>query len=81
MDYSKGEGVIRKGGEIHIANLSRQSIIENGAEHMGFDGFFLFEVSEDPDCNGVTILGKVCSLDAAFHLIAAWNSGEPSLSY
>ena len=81
MTDSYESHISREKGSIHISNLSRESIIENGAEHMGFDGYFLFEVSDDPSCNGITILGKACSLDAAFHLADAWNTNRVSLIY
>ena len=62
---------------IHIATLSDQTVIENDAEHLGCNGYFLFEVSDEPGCGGIAILAKVCSLDAAFRLMDAW--GMPDL--
>ena len=62
---------------LHIATLSDQTIAENDAEHLGCDGYFLFEASDEPGCKGITILAKVCSLDAAFRLLDAW--GMPDL--
>ncbi len=58
---------------VHIATLSCQTVIENDAEHLGFDGYFLFEVSDSPECKGITILGKACSADAAFRLLDVWG--------
>ena len=58
---------------IHIACLARQTIIDAGAEHLGFDGYFLFEADENPVRKGISILGKVASLDAAFRMIDIWQ--------
>ena len=58
---------------VHIATLSRQSVIDNDAEHLGFDGYFLFETSDEPSKRGIQILGKCCSLEAALRLIEIWD--------
>ena len=58
---------------VHVATLSRQTVVENDAAHLGFDGYFLFEVSDIPECKGITILGKACSVDAALRLIDVWQ--------
>jgi hypothetical protein len=58
---------------IHIASLARQTIIDAGAEHMGFEGFFIFEV-EDTECrHEIDILGKATSLEAAFRMADLWS--------
>ena len=61
---------------IHIAELARQTIIDAGAEHLGFGGYFLFESNESPSVNGISVLGKAMSLDAAFRMIEIWG-GRP----
>ncbi len=53
---------------LHIGKLADQTIIENEMEHLGLDGYFLFEASEEPASKGITIIAKVCSLEAAFQL-------------
>ena len=47
---------------LHIGKLADQTIIENEMEHLGLDGYFLFEASEEPASKGITIIAKVCSL-------------------
>ena len=69
-----GTGDLGDHRALHIATLSRQTVIENDAEHLGFDGYFLFEVSDIPGCKGITIIGKVCSVDTAFRLVDVWRS-------
>ena len=61
------------GSNIHIATLSRKTIINADAEHLGFDGYFLFEAIDKPEVKGIDILGKAASLEAAFRLIDLWN--------
>lgn len=53
---------------IHIASLSRKSIIDNEAEHLGFDGYFLFEEVNSMHERGINILAKSPSYDAAIEL-------------
>jgi len=53
------------GVTLNIASLSRNTIEDCGAAHMGFDGFFLFEASDLPDRKGITILGKAVSFESA----------------
>ena len=60
---------IESGRSIHIAQLSRQTIVDAEAEHLGFGGYFLFETVEECLQNGINILGKVASIDAAFRMI------------
>ena len=61
---------------VHIATLSRQTVIENDAAHLGFDGYFVFESSDIPDRKGITILGKACSVETAYRLIDVWQSRD-----
>jgi len=68
MDDFLSTKVIGPGKSVHIASLSRQAIIDCDAEHMGFDGFFLFETNDDANIRGINILGKVASFDAGVQL-------------
>ena len=61
---------------IHIAELARQTVIDSGAEHLGFGGYFLFETSEGSFAKGISILGKVASLEAAFRMIDLWQARQ-----
>lgn len=58
---------------IHIASLARRTIIDAGAEHMGFDGYFIFETDDSLPTHPLTILGKASSLEAAFHIAGLWD--------
>jgi hypothetical protein len=58
---------------LNIATLSRQSIIDSGAEHLGFTGYFVFEADDSPEAKGISVLGKACSLEAALRLIDLWT--------
>lgn len=63
------------GSSIHIATLSRQTIVEAGAEHLGFSGYFLFEAEDGRrGLKGISVLGKAFSLEAAFRLIDIWGA-------
>jgi hypothetical protein len=59
---------------IHIAELSRESIIESQAEHLGFDGYFLFETNDAPNVRGIRVIARLASLDAAFSMLDIWRS-------
>lgn len=74
MDDILASSVVGNGSSIHIATLSRKTIENAGADHLGVGGYFLFEASDLPDKKGITILGKVASLDAAFRLIDLWTA-------
>ena len=73
MDEILASAAIGNGTSVHIATLSRKTIEDAGASHLGVDGYFLFEANDMPDRKGITILGKVVSLDAAFRLIDIWS--------
>ena len=60
---------IGNGRRICLAALSRETIAESGAEHLGFEGYFIFETNEIPGEQGIVVLGKVASFDAAIRLI------------
>jgi len=59
---------------IHIAELSRQSIIDGEAEHLGFGGYFLFETEDGSARRGIKVLARVASLDAAFAMLDLWSA-------
>ena len=74
MESTLGSVELGDQRSVHIATLSHETVIENDAGHLGFDGYFLFEVSDNPERKGITILGKACSFDAALRLIEVWQS-------
>jgi hypothetical protein len=76
MDDILASAEIGKGRSVHIATLARETIIDSGAEHLGFDGYFLFEVSDIPGERGINILGKASSLEAAMRLADIWELGH-----
>lgn len=63
---------IGNGRSVHIATLSRETIRNAGAEHLGFGGYFLFEAVDEPMSKGISILGKACSLEAAIEIVDLW---------
>jgi hypothetical protein len=74
MDEVLGTAQIDNARAVHIAQLSRQAIIDNEAEHLGFGGYFIFETHDGPDRHGINVLAKACSLDAAFTLLDIWRT-------
>jgi len=74
IDEFLGTARIDNARAVHIAQLSRQVIIENEAEHLGFGGYFIFETHDGPDCHGINVLAKASSLDAAFTLLDIWRN-------
>ncbi|WP_313058411.1 hypothetical protein [Agrobacterium cavarae] len=59
---------LEQGRNLHIAQLSRQTIVDAGAAHLGFGGYYLFETVENCLVSGIDVLCKAVSLDAAFRL-------------
>ena len=59
---------IGHGRSLNIAPLSRKTIDACGAGHLGYEGFFLFEATDLPDRNGIIVLGKAESFEAAMAL-------------
>lgn len=57
------------GRSIHLAALARETVEGSGAEHLGFRGYFLFEASDVPGKQGINVLGKAASFEAAMRLI------------
>lgn len=59
---------------ICVSSLARETVEEAGADHLGGDkGYFIYEVNDNPLANGISVLAKVVSLDAAFRLIDLWR--------
>jgi hypothetical protein len=59
---------------ICVSSLARETVEEAGANHLGGDkGYFIYEVNDNPLANGISVLAKVVSLDAAFRLIDLWR--------
>jgi hypothetical protein len=73
MDEILASAQLGNGRSVHIATLAKQTIIESGAEHLGFFGYFLFEVIDLPGEKAISVLGKTSSLEAALRLIDIWN--------
>lgn len=57
------------GRSVHLAALAKATIEDAGAEHLGHQGYFLFEAVDSPGHKGINILGKAASFDAAMRLI------------
>jgi hypothetical protein len=57
------------GRSVHVGALAKDTLVDSGAEHMGFRGYFLFEANDVPGERGISVLGKAASLDAAMRLI------------
>ena len=69
MDFDLiASGTLKDGAKIHIGTLPDETVRDVEAEHLGFDGYFLYE----EDDNGIEILAKVADLDAAFRLSNLW---------
>lgn len=68
MDDILMSAKIGEGRSVHIATLSRQTIVDSGAEHLGFSGYFVFEASDLPGNGGIDVLGKAQSFEAALRL-------------
>lgn len=68
MDDFLATKIIGNGRNLHIASLARRTIEDCGAAHMGYDGYFVFEATDLPEKNGITIFGKAASYEAALAL-------------
>jgi len=77
IEGSLGTAALDNSRAIHIAPLSRQTIIDNEAEHLGFGGLFLFETNEAIGRKGINILAKAASLEAAFEMLSIWSARRP----
>ncbi|MBB4407082.1 hypothetical protein [Agrobacterium radiobacter] len=67
-----------QGRNLHIAQLSRQTILDADAAHLGFGGYYLFETVESCLVNGINVLCKAVSLDAAFRLADIMGANRPA---
>ena len=72
MDDYIAYSELEPGKAIHIGSLSRHTIIECGAQHMGFDGYFIFEVDDTTPACKLTVLAKAASLESAFRIADLW---------
>lgn len=64
---------------ICLSPLARSTVKDAGAAHLGGDkGYFIYEVNDNPLANGIFVLAKVVSLDAAFRLVELWQ-GKPTI--
>lgn len=61
------------GRSVHVAALARDTLKGSGAEHLGHAGYFLFESDETPGRQGISVLGKAASFDAAMRLIEVFK--------
>src|SRR6266478_808906 len=68
MDEILATARLGNGRSVHIATLARETIIHSGAEHLGFNGYFVFEATDLPGEKGISVLGKACSFEAAIRL-------------
>ena len=59
---------------LYIGELSTACVEEQGVTHLGTDGYFLFETSDNPEDRGIIILGKIADDDAAYRLMEIWKS-------
>ncbi len=73
MEQILASANLNNGRSIHVAALARQTIIDAGAQHLGFQGYFLFECTHNEMSNGITVLGKAASIDAAMRIIDLWQ--------
>jgi hypothetical protein len=63
------------GRSIHVAALARETIVDSGAEQLGFEGYFVFEAIDVPGEQGINVLGKATSYEAALRLIDVFGIG------
>jgi hypothetical protein len=73
MDDILASANLGNGRSIHVATLARQTIVDAGADHLGFSGYFLFEADDTVEKKGIQVLGKASSFEAALRLIDLWN--------
>ena len=73
MDDILATANLGNGRSIHVATLARQTIVDAGADHLGFSGYFVFEADNNPESKGISVLGKAASLETAFRLIDLWG--------
>ena len=70
------------GKALCVSTLARSTVAESDATHLGGDrGYFIYEVDEKKR-DGVVVLAKAASLEAAYRLIDIWRARakEPALA-
>lgn len=80
MDEILASADLGPNNRLHVATLSRQTLIDAGAAHLGLEGYFLFEACDAPEAPGIKVLGKAASFEAALRLadvISARSPGTP----
>jgi len=64
---------IGEGKALCLSTLARSTVNESEAAHLGGDrGYFIYEVDETKQ-DGVVVLAKAASLEAAYRLIDIWR--------
>lgn len=56
---------------LYISSLSKSAVSESAAEHLGDDGYFLYECGPD----GIDVLAKVASFESALRLLEIYEAG------
>lgn len=51
-----------------MGSLSKSTIAEASAEHLGFEGYFVFETDDSALSRGIEVLGKTTCFDSAIRL-------------
>ena len=78
MNVVLGKTSIGELRDLYIGTLSDACIDEQAEEqqidHPGHNGYFIFETSDNPEDEGITILAKVTTDEAAQRLIELWQS-------
>ena len=69
MDDILGSFDLGNGRSVHVAALARDTLEGSGAEHLGHQGYFLFESSDIPGEKGINVLCKAASFEAALRLV------------
>jgi hypothetical protein len=68
MDEILASAELGPNNSLYVATLSRQTLINAGATHLGIEGYFVFETHDTPGASGITVLGKAISFEAALRL-------------
>ena len=57
-----------------ISTLAHSTVVELGADHLGGDrGYFVYEMTDGPFGDGINILAKAISHEAAHRLVELWG--------
>lgn len=65
---------------ICISTLARSTLREADATHLGENGYFIYEVDENPKAGGIQILAKAASVEAAFRLVDIWRGKRQAVA-